>query len=125
MLLITGNDDTARLARVKGHLSIVHSLDDTKISEIIVHASDIVQDYLKKTDLQLEEEWSNTSPISSPPDLTIPGRVEAATLMVCAAIYENREGWEGGGSVSSFSMPDPLSKTIKALLHRTRDPAMA
>lgn len=75
----------------------------------MLHASAIVLDYLKRD----AGEWQDSA---QEPE-SVPSVVEAATLIVAGALYENRDG--------AGNAAEPLSQTVKDLLHRYRDPAMA
>lgn len=92
--------------QAKAHLAVDHNEDDTLIQVFVDAASDIVLDYLKKTVEDLP---------GSPSE--VPPTIEAATLLVIGALYENRDGAENA--------PQPLSQAVKDLLHRYRDPALA
>lgn len=94
--------------RAKRHLNVDHDNDDTLIQSLIIQGSAIVLDYCKKPD----DTWDV---LGSPSG--VPAVVEAATLLVIGALYENREGNADG--------PQPLSQAVKDLLHRQRDPAYA
>jgi hypothetical protein len=94
---------------LKLHLRIEDDYHDDRLEQILDDASGIVLDYLKVEDSQ----WQTTS---GEPD-SVPYAVRAATKLVAGALFENLEGNEGG--------PDPLSETVKSLLHRFRDPAIA
>jgi hypothetical protein len=99
------------LDAAKRHLVIDHDeLDDT-LEEKVDEASGIVLDYLKRPD----SEWQTTA---GTPD-EVPYVVQAATKLVLGALWENREG-------NDYALlPQPLSPTVKNLLHRLRDPAIA
>lgn len=87
------------------------------LEDKIQQASFIVLDYIK----QLPPEY--TSPVLESPTYTfwandttkIPYNVKAATLLVLAELWDNREA----------SVNDCLSQAVKDLLHRWRDPALA
>jgi hypothetical protein len=112
MPLITLDD--ARL-----QLSMTHTLDDALISQKIVLAEAIIYDYIEK-----EPEFWFDQTVSPPEERPAPGVLIAACLMVTAALYENREGYDGGQSLSSYSQSEPLSGAVKNLLRRFRDPAV-
>jgi hypothetical protein len=95
--------------QAKEHLQVDHDEDDAKIEFIRQQASHIVLDYLKAEEGTYQD--------SSEEPVDVPGAVEAATLLVCGALYENRDGSDKESS--------PLSQAVKDLLHRYRDPALA
>jgi hypothetical protein len=95
--------------QLKTHLGIQNDDHDERLNEIVLEASAIVLDYLKRP----ETDWQTTS---GEPD-GVPYVVVSATKLVAGALSENREG--------NDSDPSPLSQTVKDLLHRYRDPALA
>lgn len=97
------------LDQLKTHLRIEHDDHDERLQEVIFAASAIVLDYLKMP----EGTWETTSGDPS----EVPYVVVAATKLVAGALFENVEGNDEG--------PQPLSQTVKDLLHRLRDPALA
>jgi len=98
--------------QAKVHLNLDHDFDDGKVTLIVEQASAILLNYLKKPD----DFWD---------DNDVPGSVSAACLLIVGALYENREGFEGGQSLSGYSSPAPLSNAVMDLVHRYRDPALA
>jgi len=104
------------LESAKRHCTVTHDLDDALIAEKIEQAEAIIFDYIERED----GFWiTGGSPPESPPKVLV-----AACLMVVAALYENREGYDGGPSLSSYSMPEPLGDSVKNLLRRFRTPAV-
>jgi hypothetical protein len=101
------------LAQAKRHIRVDGSDDDTDIAEKIEEASHIVLDYLKVDDSM----WQD----STGAPLDVPGTVQAAVKIVFGNLYAYREG----GSESSFRVIEPLGDTVKNLLARYRDPAIA
>lgn len=97
------------LDQLKTHLRIENDEHDERLQEVAYAASAIVLDYLKRP----EGTWENTA--GDPDD--VPYVVVAATKLVAGALFENLEGNDEG--------PQPLSQTVKDLLHRLRDPAFA
>lgn len=98
------------LEQLKTQLEMDHDESDSFIEELCERASMIVLGYLK-----LEADaYQEGSPLE-PAD--VPKHIEAAVLLAGAALFENRDGSPDG--------PQPLSQTVKDLLHRDRDPAMA
>lgn len=95
--------------QAKTHLRVDDDDHDEEIEEIRIRASFILLDYLKKD----EDYWQDST--GEPAD--VPGSVSAATLLICGALFENREG-------SDKDAP-PLSQAVMDLVHRHRDPALA
>ena len=91
------------LETVKGHLRLDDDASDEILFRKMQQASAIVVDYLK-----IEDDVYDIDDTSA---LPIPPEVEAAVLLVVEALYDGAT--------------DPLSETIKSLLHRHRDPALA
>lgn len=91
------------LTQAKDQVEIEHDEKDSAILLKIEEASAIVTDYIKRPD----HGWT---------DRTVPAHVRAAVRLVFASLWSNR----GDGEA-----PDPLSATVKSLLHRERDPAVA
>ncbi len=81
-----------------------------RLEEVIAEASAIVMNYLK---MDVPTAWMTTE-TESPTGTGVPYDVQAAVKLVAGELYKNREG-----------SSDPLSKTVKSLLHRRRDPAIA
>ena len=104
------------LTRVKKHLGQDTHYDDRMLEEKRFEASAIVIDYLKLDTSDTGFDWVDAF---GEPTAAVPGVVTAATLLVVGALYENRDG---RGDSSS---PAPLSQTVKDLLMRSRDPALA
>lgn len=92
---------------VKAHLRITGTEEDDNIDRLIMVASSIVMDYLKKTP---EEAWG----VGDPVVVTVPGVVQAATMLIIGELYQERE-----------SESSPISPGVEALLRRQRDPAIA
>jgi hypothetical protein len=90
------------LETAKGHLRMDEDHADDVIYSKIAQASAIVIGYLKKD----PDIWDIDSTESEP----IPKVVEAAVLLIMEALFDGTE---------------PLSQTVKDLLHRHRDPALA
>jgi uncharacterized phage protein (predicted DNA packaging) len=83
--------------------------DDLLEEEIIPDVSGIILDYLK-----MESTAYQTT--SGEPD-DVPAAVKAAVKLGVSAMFENPEQLPDG--------PQVLSQTVKDLLHRLRDPALA
>lgn len=98
-MLITMHD-------VKMQVNVDHDEDDVLLQYIAESASDIILDYLKKP----LDTWQDAD---GNPD-AVPRTVVAATRLVAAALYADREGAN-----------DPISVAVESLLMRLRDPAMA
>lgn len=87
------------------HLRIDNNAYDIEdVTLKVVAASGIVLNYLK--DPLNEEGWDEN---------TTPSDVKAAVLFVLGTLYRVREG----------DVADPLSQTVRDILHRYRDPAIA
>lgn len=91
------------LEDAKTRVRIDDSDSDEDVEAMIDQASDILIDYLKKPD----HGWTAA---------TAPPRIQAAVLLIVGRLYLDREGQLEGGI---------LSETVKALVHRDRDPAIA
>lgn len=102
MALITV--DAAKL-----HLRLDNDDHDELLEELISDVSGIILDYLK-----MESTTYQTT--SGEPD-DVPAPVKAAVKLGVSAMFENPEQDEKG--------PLVLSETVKNLLHRFRDPALA
>lgn len=102
----------------KLHLRVDHDEDDADIVFKLEQASAIIIDFLKMPagtwDLNSQNSGSGSSGDSGSAGDTAPMQVQAAVLMVLGELYKNRE-----------SNSDPLSKTVKDMLRRLRDPALA
>lgn len=85
----------------KKRLRIDFADDDALVGELVSEATDIIVDYLKKPD----HDWTAE---------TVPFRVKAAILLVTGSLYENRDAGE-----------EVLTSSVRALIHRDRDPALA
>lgn len=84
------------------------TITDERLPDVqmkIDQASDIIIDYLKIE----APDWT--------PE-TVPPRVQSAVLILCSALFENREGQEIAGLFE-------IGGTIFNLLVRMRDPALA
>lgn len=102
------------LAQVKHHVNQDTQLDDQLLEGIRMQASAIILDYLKMDTDDTGFDWLDAF---EEPTARVPRVVVAATLLVCGALYENRDGSADG--------PTPLSPTVVSLLMRSRIPAMA
>lgn len=89
------------LEDAKARLRVDFADEDTLIEQLLDDATDIIIGYIKQPD----HEWDDT---------TVPPRIRSAILLTVARLYEDREGSE-----------PVLNDTIKGLLHRDRDPALA
>ena len=89
------------LAEVKADLNILNADRDTELTLKAELATDIVMGYIKKD--AAEEYWD---------DETVPYRIKAAVLLVVRSLFNDDNA-------------DPLSESVKAILHRDRDPALA
>ncbi len=100
----------------KEHLRVDHDLDDAQINRMRRQASSAVLDYMK-IDID-ETAFDYVDEFGEPIENNIPQEIRAATLLVLGALYENRDGDE-------FRSPQAFSQTVRDLLWRHRDPAMA
>lgn len=92
----------ASLEAVKLDLRVGDEFSDADIERKIAIASGIIADYCKRDLSAFAEDGSS---VDERPEV-----IEQATIEATRALYD-------GG--------DPLNDTVKALLHRQRDPAMA
>lgn len=83
-------------------LRISDAANDEDLFDKIEQASGIVADYCKRDLSQFAVDGSSHD--------ELPPAIKSATLLALRALFD-------GG--------DPLNETVKALLHRQRDPAMA
>jgi hypothetical protein len=90
------------LETVKRDLRVTDDLSDEDIVTKIELASGLIADYLKSDLSEYQPDASDQAPV--------PGQLKAAVLLAIRALYDGKE---------------PLSETVKSLLHRMRDPAMA
>jgi hypothetical protein len=90
------------LEKAKGHLRMDDDAADDIIASKIEQASAILINYLKVD----ADVWDQDSTESVPVPLT----VEAAVLLATEALFDGGE---------------PLSQTVKDLVHRYRDPALS
>lgn len=98
----------------KEHLRVDHSLDDSDIQSKILEASLIVLDFLKLS--SIPSSWSGgTGSTNTPTGNTVPENVQAVVKLILGELYRNRDA---GTSIV-------LSQTVKDLLRRLRDPALA
>jgi hypothetical protein len=86
------------VAVVKDRLRIDEPESEGDLQRMAEEASAIVLDYLKKP----SDAWT---------EATVPSVVRSAILLVVRALYDGED--------------EPLSTTVKALVHRLRDPALA
>lgn len=96
------------IEQAKTHLRVDGADADAEIGDLVLQASSIILDYLKKPAFPVE--WN--APDADPPGSGVPGLVRAATLLVIGELYGERE-----------SGADPISLGVKSLLMRQRDPA--
>lgn len=97
--------------QMKEHLRVDHDADDMKVQDIVIQASAIVWDHIKADDYTFDWVTSSGSPME------VPESIQAATLLVGGALFENADGSENG--------PQPLSNGVRALLTPRRDPELA
>lgn len=101
------------MAQAKDHLRVAGNRSDADIEFKVRAASHTVLNYLK---IYPPDFYSPpSSPVWEDWDANgAPELVQMATLIVLSEYFENRE-----------STSNPLSDSVKSLLHRYRDPAMA
>lgn len=97
------------LDQAKLHLRIDVDEHDERIEEAIEDASGIILDYLKLESTAYQNTAGEVEDVPRP--------VIAAVKLGVSALFENPEQSENG--------PLVLSQTVKNLLHRLRDPAIA
>lgn len=85
----------------KRHLRITDTANDADVEDKVTQASGIVADYCKRDLSAFAIDGSSADELPAP--------IKSAVLFATQALFD-------GG--------DPLNETIKALLHRQRDPAM-
>lgn len=95
------------LDRAVAHLRIDGNDQDEELLLKVTDASEVVVDYLKRPDHGWDE-------------VTAPGQVQAAVLLVLGALWSQREGV--GQNAENL---DPISPAVVSLLRRMRDPALA
>lgn len=115
-------------AAAKAQIRMDHDLDDEDIMRKRDNASAIILEYLETDSTILKHAVNNglelivdgvrwIDQIGEPCD-TLPGNVNAATLLVLAALYDNRDG-------DDWRVAQHLSQSVIDLLRRKRVPAMA
>lgn len=97
------------LDEAKLHLRIDDDDHDDDIIEKLLGASSMITDYLKLGGA-LPSTW-----IDETGSITVPADIKAATLLALAELYREREA----------QYADPLSKGVRDLLIRHRDPSLA
>lgn len=91
------------LEEAKSRLRLDFHDEDEDTVEMLEQATDIVIGYIKRPD----HGWT---------DETVPDRIKAAILVVVARMEKDREGQLEGGIIN---------ETVRSLLIRDRDPALA
>jgi hypothetical protein len=97
--------------RAKRHVYASGTDDDDLILTKLEHAGSIVMDYMKLSATPAAWDVADTSP----QEIEVPPNVQAVTLLVLGSLYKDRES----------DTANVLSDTIKNLLRRLRDPALA
>jgi hypothetical protein len=92
------------LDQAKAQLRIDDTYSDTELTGMVDAASDIVAGYLG---------WGDPPPYDGS-TTPYPSRIQTATLLVLASLYEDREGAN-----------DPIGPGVVSILRRDRDPALA
>lgn len=101
MMLVT-------LQQAKDHLRVDYDDEDAEIELLAKAAGSSVIAYLK---------------LDAAPD-PVPFQVQAATLILTAELYKNREAMQDGEVDSQFGY-GYLPRSVTALLYPLRDPALA
>ena len=107
--------DVISLEEAKSHLRITSVHDDQDIRDKLVAATQVIIDYLSRSDTAWNDEmdaWTTA---------TIPASVRAAILVQLGELYRKR----GDDSETEPDHPTRLSTTVMALLMRYRDPGIA
>ena len=116
MMLVT-------LEEAKYQLMMDHDQDDPYITLLIQAASAAVVEYLKSGATFLDS--SGEVPVDSAGDPEgVPFQVKAATLILIAEWYKNREAEQDGAIDAQWGF-GYLPRPVTALLYPLRDPAMA
>lgn len=99
--------DLATLEQAKAHLGIPLALtdNDTDVRLKLAQASETVLDYLKS---RADPDWTSD---------TVPGPVQAATLLMLTHYYEHRG--------DDLRADEAVWLAVQRLLMRFRDPALA
>ncbi len=92
----------------KEHLKPPGDIDDARIERLIDEASAIVLDHMK-----LSYDAYHSTSGSLDPD-AVPPNIRAAMLLVLGTLYDNAD-----------ATADPLSPSVRALLHSRRTPTLA
>ena len=99
------------LAQAKTHLRIEHDDDDADIALKADQATAVILDYIKYPEGW--EAWDET---------TVPLHIQAAILIMLSKLYDDRNaGADDNPNVAMGYLPP----SVTALLHRSRDPAIA
>jgi hypothetical protein len=96
------------LATAKTHLRITDSDHDVDVQMKADQATDAIVDYLGP---KADPAWDET---------TVPGRVQAAILLLTAQLYEHR-----GEDLAPDAVDEAVWDAIRRLLMRIRDPVIA
>jgi hypothetical protein len=111
------------LTEAKYQLMMDHDQDDPYIELLIQGASAAVVEYLKSGATFLNS--SGEVPVDSSGDPEgVPFQVKAATLILIAEWYKNREAEQDGAVDAQFGY-GYLPRPVTALLYPLRDPALA
>ena len=96
----------------KTHLRVEHSHDDADITLKIDQAGAIVTNYIKRSAGDDDIEWTTD---------TVPLDIQAATLIMLSRLYDDRDAGREDGDIALGYLP----KSVTAMLHRWRTPALA
>lgn len=120
MMLVT-------LEQAKQQLQMDHDADDSFIELQIKIASEAIVGYLKDQATFLDSSGEVPVDSSGAPE-GVPFRAQAATLILVAEMYKNREGLTedpiGGAAQITYGY-GYLPRSVVALLYPLRDPALA
>lgn len=111
------------LTEAKYQLMMDHDQDDPYITLLIQGASAAVVEYLKSGAAFLDSSGEVTVDSSGEPE-GVPFQVKAATLILIAEWYKNREAEQDGAIDAQWGF-GYLPRPVTALLYPLRDPAMA
>ena len=111
------------LTEAKYQLMMDHDQDDPYIELLIQGASAAVVEYLKSGATFLDEFGEVPTDENGDPE-GVPFQVKAATLILIAEWYKNREAEQDGAVDAQWGF-GYLPRPVTALLYPLRDPALA
>lgn len=116
MMLVT-------LQQAKDHLRVDYDDEDAEITLLSQAAGAAIIDYLKSGATFLDSSGDVPVDSSGDPD-GVPYQVQAASLILIAELYKNREAEQDGEVNSQFGY-GYMPRSVVALLYPLRDPAIA